>query len=69
MYYKSVADLNRTVLKHINLIPSDTDLIVGIPRSGMLPAVIMSQVLHLPYTDMHSFVAGQIGRASCRERV
>ena len=60
MYYKSVADLNRTVLKHINLIPSDTDLIVGIPRSGMLPAVIMSQVLHLPYTDMHSFVAGRM---------
>jgi uncharacterized HAD superfamily protein len=60
MYYKSIADLNHTILRNLKLIPSDTHLIVGIPRSGMIPAVIMAQALGLPYTDMHSFIAGRI---------
>jgi len=60
MYYKTIADLNRSILSHIHMIPADTDLIVGIPRSGMVPAVIMAQLLHLPYTDIHSFVAGHM---------
>lgn len=60
MYYKSIADLNLTILTHTHLIPGDTDLIVGIPRSGMIPAVLIAQTLHLPYTDIHSFVSGRI---------
>ncbi|MDX9749249.1 MAG: phosphoribosyltransferase family protein [Paludibacter sp.] len=60
MYYKSIGDLNRTILTHIELIPSDTDLVVGIPRSGMVPAIIIAQTLHLPFTDIHSFIAGRM---------
>lgn len=60
MYYRNIADLNRTILANIDLIPAGTDLIVGIPRSGMIPAVLIAQALHLPYTDMHSFIAGQM---------
>ncbi len=60
MYYKSITDLNHTILKNLELIPRDADLIVGIPRSGMMPAVIIAQALGLPYTDMHSFIAGRM---------
>jgi uncharacterized HAD superfamily protein len=60
MYYRNIADLNRVILANIDLIPVDTDLVVGIPRSGMIPAVLIAQALHLPYTDMHSFIAGQM---------
>lgn len=60
MYYKSITDLNRLILTKIDRIPSETHLIVGIPRSGMAPAIIIAQALHLPYTDMHSFIAGKM---------
>lgn len=36
--YRSIADLNRILLERLSLVPRDIDLIVGIPRSGMLPA-------------------------------
>ncbi|OJX87722.1 MAG: phosphoribosyl transferase [Paludibacter sp. 47-17] len=67
MYYRNIADLNRTILANIDHIPADTDLIVGIPRSGMVPAVLIAQALHLPYTDMHSFLAGRMHTSGNQE--
>lgn len=34
------------------------DIIVGIPRSGMLPASIIATSLNIPLADLHSFCAG-----------
>ena len=42
MYYRNIADLNRVILKRLNILPRDFDLIVGIPRSGMLPANLLA---------------------------
>lgn len=64
MYYRSITDLNHLILSKIDRIPADTQLIVGIPRSGMVPAIIMAQSLHLPYTDLHSFIAGKMYTSS-----
>ena len=36
-------------------VPHDVDLIVGIPRSGMLVASILSLKLNLPMTDLYAF--------------
>lgn len=66
MYYKSIADLNNTILRHISVLPRDFDLIVGIPRSGMLPANLLALYLSKPYTDIHSFVNGHIYKAGER---
>jgi uncharacterized HAD superfamily protein len=66
MYYRNIPDLNKIILKRLNIIPRDFDLIVGIPRSGMLPANLLALYLNRPYTDIHSFLNGHIYKAGAR---
>ena len=66
MYYRNVADLNKIILKRLNILPRDFDLIVGIPRSGMLPANLLALYLNRPYTDINSFLNGHIYKAGAR---
>jgi uncharacterized HAD superfamily protein/hypoxanthine phosphoribosyltransferase len=66
MYYQSISDLNKTILKRLHIIPRDIDLIVGVPRSGMLPANLLALYLNKPYTDVHSFMNGHIYKAGAR---
>lgn len=60
MYYRTIADLNDIILKRLYILPRNYDLIVGIPRSGMLPANLLALYLNKPYTDLHSFLNGHI---------
>ena len=66
MNYRNIADLNQIILKRLSILPKDFDLIVGIPRSGMLPANLLALYLSKPYTDIHSFVNGHIYKAGER---
>lgn len=68
MYYRSISDMNKAILKGISVLPRDFDLIVGIPRSGMLPANLLALYLNKPYTDIHSFVNGHIYSAGARSQ-
>ncbi|MCO6161427.1 phosphoribosyltransferase family protein [Flavobacterium sp. NRK F7] len=68
MNYRSLNDLNSTILKQLHLIPRDIDLIVGVPRSGMLPANLLALYLNLPYTDIHSFMNGYIYQSGARRQ-
>ncbi len=68
MNYRSISDLNNTILKNIHLISRDFDLIVGVPRSGMLPANLLALYLNLPYTDIHSFIKGYIYKSGARKQ-
>jgi uncharacterized HAD superfamily protein len=68
MNYRSINDLNNTILRQLHLIPRDIDLVVGIPRSGMLPANLMALYLNLPYTDIHSFLNGYIYKSGARKQ-
>lgn len=68
MNFRNVNDLNNTILKQLHLIPRDIDLVVGIPRSGMLPANLLALYLNLPYTDIHSFVNGIIYKSGARKQ-
>ena len=68
MNYRSISDLNATILKKLHLIPRDIDLIVGVPRSGMLPANLLALYLNLPYTDIHSFMNGYIYKSGARRQ-
>ncbi len=43
-------------------------MIVGVPRSGMLPANLLSLYLNRPYTDIHSFLNGHIYKAGARSQ-
>lgn len=68
MNYRSIADMNKVILKGLSVLPRDFDLIVGIPRSGMLPANLLALYLNKPYTDIHSFVNGHIYKAGARSQ-
>ena len=58
--YRSIADMNEAILRNLNKIPHDIDLVVGIPRSGMLPANLIALYLNKPFTDLDSFIEGRI---------
>lgn len=66
MYYRTISDLNRIILKRLNILPKDFDLIIGVPRSGMLPANLLALYLNKPFTDIHSFLNGHIYKAGAR---
>ncbi|MDD3079002.1 MAG: phosphoribosyltransferase family protein [Paludibacter sp.] len=66
MYYRNVADMNRIIIKRLCILPRDFDLIVGIPRSGMLPANLLALYLSKPFTDIDSFRNGHIYKAGER---
>lgn len=66
MYYRNITDLNNIILKRLSILPRDFDLIVGIPRSGMLPANILALYLNKPLTDLNSFVNGHVYKAGER---
>lgn len=66
MYYRNIADLNKIILRRLSILPRDFDLIVGVPRSGMLPANLLALYLNRPYTDIHSFLNGHIYKAGAR---
>lgn len=58
--YRSIADLNRLVISNLSIFPHNIDLVVGIPRSGMLPANLLSLYLNKPFTDIDSFIERKI---------
>lgn len=60
MEYRSIAELNDRVVDWIGALPRDLDLIVGIPRSGMLPANLLALHMHLPFTDVDGLCTGRI---------
>jgi len=68
MNYRNIKDLNNVILQNLSIIPRDVDLIVGIPRSGMLPANLLSLYLNRPYTDLQSFLNGHIYKAGARSQ-
>ena len=46
--YKTYNDLTLDILKNIHKISYHIDLVVGIPRSGMIPAYYISSIFNLP---------------------
>lgn len=58
MIYKSYSDLAATIRNNIWKIPDDVDIIVGIPRSGMIPALFIAEYLNKKCVDIDAFIAG-----------
>lgn len=55
MNVRTLEDLNLAIISNLHRIPEDTDLIVGIPRSGLLVANLIAGYLNLPLTDFDGF--------------
>lgn len=66
MNFRTVADLARSVSTNLCLIPRTVDLIVGVPRSGLIPASLLSLHLNVPMTDVEGLAAGRL--LGCGER-
>lgn len=66
MHYRSVEDLNRYIVDNLHKIPADTDLIVGVPRSGLLAANLLALQLNLPFTDVEGFINGRLIQSGVR---
>lgn len=60
MQYRSIEDLNSTIVTNLSRVPAGTDLIVGVPRSGLLAANLLALQMNLPFTDVEGFIAGRI---------
>jgi uncharacterized HAD superfamily protein len=60
MHFRSIADLNRDVLAGLGKLPSDIDVVVGIARSGMLPATLISLALNIPLAELNTFANGHL---------
>jgi orotate phosphoribosyltransferase len=66
--YRSIEDLNRTIQTSVGLLPRDIELVVGIPRSGLLAATLISLALNLPLADLDGFIAGRVLSAGSTRR-
>ena len=60
MYFKSLSDLSKDIHEWIPDLPENIELIVGIPRSGMLVASIVSLKLNLPLAELDGFLQGHV---------
>lgn len=68
MKLKTYQDLQRDIVKNLWKIPEDVDLIVGIPRSGMLVASFIALALNLPLVDLDGFCSGRVFESGTTRR-
>jgi len=75
MQYRSVADLNDTIIRNLHKLPRDITAVVGVPRSGLLAANLLCLALNVRMTDVDGFLEGKflaLGRtkqvtAACKD--
>ncbi len=60
MQFVNFQGLSHALLSNRKKLPKRIDLIVGIPRSGMLPATMLATQLNVPMTDIDGFKEGRI---------
>ena len=60
MRYVTINELNEMIRRNLWKIPHDIDLVVGIPRSGMLPADLIALYLNTRLSDIDSFAEGRV---------
>ena len=56
MNYTSIADMANTIRRNAWKVPYDISLIVGIPRSGMMAAIMLGEQLHKPVQTLAEFL-------------
>ena len=67
MNYRSINDLNSIIRSKLKIIPKDIDIIIGIPRSGMLPASIIALLLNKPLITLNELAGNSISSFSTRK--
>ena len=57
-HYVTLSDLSVMIRKNFYKIPHDIDFVIGVPRSGMIPACIIAEFLNVAVIDVDSFIHG-----------
>lgn len=68
MHYRSISDMNDTIVGNLRRLPRDIDLVVGVPRSGVLAATLVSLAANIPMTDLDSFLEGRVYTSGITKR-
>jgi len=69
MRFKGVKEMGEDIRKHLaRLVRGRYDLVVGVPRSGLLPASLVALYLHLPFTDVEGLIAGRLIQGGLRSK-
>lgn len=55
--YRTFYDLRNIIVNNIYIIPLDIDLIVGIPRSGIIPATLLALLLNKQVCDLNTYLS------------
>ena len=66
MRYTSYDDMACCLRRNLWKVPQDVQLIVGVPRSGMIPALMLAELLNKPCATLDEFLAGR--EMSCGNR-
>lgn len=65
---RSVTDLNLAIAANLHRLDRRRiDAVVGIPRSGMIPATLIATHLQKPLAELDSFIAGRVCERSQRQ--
>ena len=60
MHFRSINDMNTAIIKNMHRLPRDLNLVVGVPRSGMLAANLLALTGNINMTDLDSYLDGRI---------
>ena len=60
MEFRSIQDLSNLIRSNLFRLPSDVDLIVGVPRSGLLAAELISLYTNIPLTDIDGLLENRL---------
>lgn len=66
--FRSVADLAVDTAAWSRTLPADVDLVVGLPRSGMLAASLLALHMDLPLVDIEGYAQGRVFNGGMRVR-
>lgn len=69
MVYVSYNDLNKCIKNNLYKIPNNIDLIVANPRSGFIPAIIISLIKNVPMCDISVFKTDNIYKCGTTKNV
>lgn len=69
MIYTGYQDLSDCIRRNIWKVPHDVDLIVGVPRSGMIPALMIAELVNKPCADIDGFIDGRVMQYGDRGRL
>jgi orotate phosphoribosyltransferase len=59
MNFRSVAQLSSQLMRWSTELPRDIEVIVGLPRSGLLAANLLALYMNIPLTDLDGFLSGR----------